>query len=137
MTKFTDNTEVTVDADGMINNHFREIGRKGGSAPCPNRKYQSNAERQQAYRDRKRKEQSTMKKLRYVVVDHEGRLMNWNKLEGRFIGTAYGHHATAFVTVRSAQLRIGTMMETLRAKNIPTTIDPNRLRVLTLEEVQR
>lgn len=39
-----------------IKNYLAEIGRKGGKKPNPHKKYNSDAERQKAYRDRKKKE---------------------------------------------------------------------------------
>lgn len=38
-----------------VKRYLAEIGRKGGSKPSPHKKYESDAERQKAYRERKKK----------------------------------------------------------------------------------
>lgn len=37
-----------------IREYLREIGRRGGLKPSSNKKYETNAERQKAYRERKK-----------------------------------------------------------------------------------
>lgn len=37
-----------------IKNYLAEIGRKGGKAPSPHKKYNSNAERQKAWRQKQK-----------------------------------------------------------------------------------
>jgi hypothetical protein len=38
-----------------VKEYLAKIGRKGGKAPSPHKKYESDAERQRAYRERKKK----------------------------------------------------------------------------------
>lgn len=50
------------DAGDEVKAYLAEIGRKGGQKPSPLKKYESNAARQKAWRDRKRTKGNPVKR---------------------------------------------------------------------------